>query len=153
MGTATLAAQRSTCFRGNVGAVMVYNDCIISLGYNGPPADADHCHGNTCATKEDGGCLRAVHAERNMLARVPKRLMPELLMKPMPTQVYCTAMPCPGCAAAIIDSAIVGDVYYQSPYRITTGVKDLLNANINVYRFSPSGYLVSEETGEVLEAN
>ena len=153
MGTAMLASQRSTCFRGNVGAVMIYNDCIISLGYNGPAAGEDHCHGTTCATKADGGCLRAVHAEINMLDRIPRRLLPELQDLRWQTQVFCTAMPCPQCAAAIIDSGVVGDVYYQSPYRITTGVKDLLNANINVYRFSPSGYLVSEKTGEVLEAN
>jgi dCMP deaminase len=154
MGIAELAAKRSTCFRGNIGCAIVVNGCVVSVGYNGPPSGDDHCKGNGCETKQDGGCLRAVHAEDNALARIPKRVMGDFLIKGgRQGQLYVTAMPCPGCAAKIIDCNMIGDVYYQSTYRITQGIEDLINAGINVYRYSPSGYLVSEKTGEVLEAN
>jgi dCMP deaminase len=147
MGIATLAAQRSTCYRGNIGAVIVHDNNPIAIGYNGPPSGDDHCHGTTCARKTDGGCLRSVHAEVNALARVPN--VDQVIRG---SDMFVTSNPCPDCAAAIIASALIGRVYYQAPYRITQGITELLNAEIQVFRLSPSGYLVNEATGEVSEA-
>lgn len=148
MGIATLAAQRSTCYRGNIGAVIIHDNNPIAIGYNGPASGEPHCHGNACARKEDGGCLRSVHAEVNALARMThvERIAYRMC------DMFVTSNPCPDCAAAIIASALIGRVYYQAPYRITQGITELLNAEIQVFRLSPSGYLVNEATGEVSEA-
>lgn len=148
MGIAELAAKRSTCYRGNVGAVIVHNNNPVAVGYNGPPSGDVHCRGTTCETKADGGCLRSLHAEVNALARLPKDAWPY-----HQCAMFVTSNPCPECAAAIIASGHVGRVYYQSPYRIKIGVQELLNAQIEVFRFSPSGYLVDEKTGQLFEAN
>lgn len=148
MGMAELAAKRSTCFRGNVGCVIVDDNNPVSIGYNGPPSGAAHCLGNDCNTKPDGGCVRAIHAERNALMRLPFAL--DLIHG---LDMYVTSNPCPDCAEYIVGFNVITNVYYQSPYRIKTGIATLLDAEINVFRFSPSGYLVNEKTGEVLEAN
>ena len=150
MGIAELAAKRSTCYRGNVGAVLVLDNNPISLGYNGPPAGDEHCKGNDCEIHaETKGCLRSVHAEINALHRIPFGTDCRFHA----CDLFVTSNPCPACAAAIIDSGVVGRVYYQAPYRITTGIQEMVNAQIQVYRFSPSGYLVDEKTGQVLEAS
>ena len=145
MGIAELAAKRSTCYRGNVGCLIVHDNRPVGLGYNGPPSSEEHCQGNDCPTRTDGGCLRSVHAEVNALNRVT--------ISATNMDMFVTSSPCPKCAAIIIDNGNISRVYYQSPYRIKLGIEELVNEGIEVYRFSPSGYLVEELTGQVLEAN
>lgn len=147
MGIAELAAKRSTCFRGNVGAVIVVDNNPVAIGYNGPPSGEPHCQGNDCPLT-NGGCSRSIHAEDNALARASV-----YVYGPYLADLYVTSSPCHGCAARIIQSHMIRRVFYQSPYRITTGIEELIHENIDVYRFSPSGYLVEEKTGRVLEAN
>ncbi len=148
MGMAELAAKRSTCYRGNVGCVIIHNNVPISIGYNGPPSGDHHCKGTTCETTTEGGCLRSVHAEDNALQR-----MPAAFTRLTRVDMYVTSSPCEFCAEKIIDSHRISRVFYQSPYRIKTGIEILNESEVEVYRFSPSGYLVNEKTGEVLEAN
>lgn len=148
MGMALLAAKRSTCYRGNVGCVIIHNDNPISIGYNGPPSGEEHCKGTHCETTQDGGCLRSIHAEQNAIARLPAAFT-----RITQVDLYVTSNPCPGCAELIVNDGRVNRVFYQSPYRIKAGIPILNEAGIEVFRFSPSGYLVNEKTGEVLEAN
>lgn len=148
MGMAELAAKRSTCFRGNVGAIVVWENTPISIGYNGPPSGEPHCHGNGCPLIE-GGCSRSVHAEINAIDRLPFAMDAGDEM----AEMYVTSGPCPNCSTAIIDSGIFDRVYYQSPYRIGSGLKAMIDHGIKVFRFTPSGYLINEATSEVLEAN
>lgn len=51
MQMAELTAQRSTCLRRKVGAVIVKDKHIIATGYNGAPRGLRHCG-------DLGGCLR-----------------------------------------------------------------------------------------------
>ncbi len=51
MAMAYLVAERSTCLRRKVGAVMVKNKQVLSTGYNGAPKELPHC-------EELGGCMR-----------------------------------------------------------------------------------------------
>ena len=75
MQMAELTAQRSTCLRRQVGAIIVKEKHIIATGYNGAPKGLPHC-------EELGGCLRekleipsgerhelcrALHAEQNAI--------------------------------------------------------------------------------------
>ena len=77
MGIAELTAQRSTCIRRQVGAVIVQDRHMVATGYNGAPRGIPHC-------EELGGCLRqklnipsgerhelcrALHAEQNAIIR------------------------------------------------------------------------------------
>lgn len=151
MGMAELAAKRSTCFRGNVGCIIVKdNRDPISIGYNGPPSGEAHCKGTHCETTAEGGCLRSIHAEENALNRMPTSLY---LYEGIQLDLYVTANPCPMCSKLIVGYGHIKRVFYQSPYRIKAGIPVLHEAGIEVFRFSPSGYLVNEKTGEVLEAN
>ena len=64
-------AQRSTCPRAQVGAVIVKDYRIISPGYNGDPAGEDHCDTHGCIMENDH-CQRAIHAETNAIAVAAK---------------------------------------------------------------------------------
>lgn len=153
MGIANIAAKRSTCFRGNVGCVIIHDNNPISIGYNGPPAGDDHCKGTHCEVTSEGGCLRSLHAEENALARIPDDGPCHKTGWGTDLDLYVTSNPCPSCAEIIGMDGRVRRVYYQSPYRIKAGIPILHEYNIEVFRFSPSGYLINEATGEVLEAN
>ena len=152
MGIANIAAKRSTCFRGNVGCVIIHDNNPISIGYNGPPAGDDHCKGTHCEISSTGGCLRSIHAEENALARIPED-SGDWHNGWGGLDLYVTSNPCPDCAEIIGTDGRVNRVFYQSPYRIKAGIPILHEYKIEVFRFSPSGYLINEKTGEVLEAN
>ena len=54
LNIATEVAKRSSCFRNNVGAVIVKDKDIISTGYNGAPKHQKNC-------LEIGYCYRDKH--------------------------------------------------------------------------------------------
>jgi hypothetical protein len=54
MGMAEIAAQRATCFRGSCGAILVKDNDVVSIGYNGPPSGEEHCQGNDCVLTATG---------------------------------------------------------------------------------------------------
>lgn len=129
-------AKRSTCFRGNVGCIVVHKTNIVASTYNGPPAGQEHCLGNECPLI-DGGCQRSTHAEINAIERIPHG-MAKLTM-------YCTHSPCPDCADRIIRNKFrIVRFVYSSEYRIITGIIAMVQAGINVERLMPSGYLINK---------
>ena len=64
-------AQRSTCPRAAVGAVIVKDNRILATGYNGAPAGEPHCIDSKCIMVNDH-CVRAIHAETNAIAQAAK---------------------------------------------------------------------------------
>lgn len=143
MQIAEVVSRRSTCFRRNVGAVIVENKNIISIGYNGPASGEPHCTGNGCADPVKG-CRRAIHAEINALDRAqPTTLLPKWSM-------YCTESPCEDCAKAIVDSCI-GEVFFLNQYRLVAGIQTLMRGGIMVWRMTPSGMIINYRTGELVE--
>lgn len=62
-----LVAQRGTCLRAKVGAIIERDGRIISTGYNGSTSGEPHCLDVGCLM-EDGHCIRTVHAEANAIA-------------------------------------------------------------------------------------
>lgn len=143
MQIAEVASRRSTCFRRNVGAVIVANKNIISIGYNGPLSGEPHCTGNGCADPVRG-CTRAIHAEINALDRA-ERPSPQASWS-----MYCTESPCPICAEAIVDS-LVCEVFYLNQYRIIEGIDVLIKGGVMVWRMTPSGYIINYRTGKLME--
>ena len=109
MQMAELTAQRSTCLRRHVGAVIVKDKHIIATGYNGAPRGIAHCD-------EKGGCLReklgvpsgerhelcrALHAEQNAIIQAAT-----LGQSIEGATIYITNQPCVICAKMIINAGI-----------------------------------------------
>jgi tRNA(Arg) A34 adenosine deaminase TadA len=66
MDMARAASRRSTCFRRNVGAIVVHRNNPVSAGWNGQEPGARHCTGNDCPGIVPGMC-GTLHAEHNAM--------------------------------------------------------------------------------------
>lgn len=149
MGMAKVAAMRSTCFRLNVGAILVQGTNVKSIGYNGAPSKEPHCGGNACQ-HFDGGACRVVHAERNALQRAGflTKNGGAASWNP-PCEMYITHSPCIACADLLIHT--VKAVYFEVPYRDPTGLARLTSHPlIGVYRLQPSGFLIDVRSNELV---
>ena len=108
MRMAHLAAERSTCLRRKVGAVLVLGRRVISTGYNGAPSGIAHC--------AEAGCLREVlnvpsgknheicrglHAEQNAIIQAAVHGVPI-----HGATLYCTHHPCAICTKMLINCGI-----------------------------------------------
>ena len=119
---AEVVAQRGTCLRKQVGAVIARDGRVLSIGYNGPPSGLDHCAEFGCDVSRP--CERAVHAEANAIAFAAR-----VGISVQGAALFCTTGPCRQCAELIINSGI-GRVIYLESYRDNSGVDLLWHANI-----------------------
>lgn len=142
MQVAKVVAQRSTCFRLNVGAVITVDNRIVSCGYNGSPPGQDHCLGNNCPGAD--GCHLTIHAEDNAIRYVPQGV--QLLMK----DLYVTDSPCLSCAQLIAKSRI-GRIFFATPYRDTAPLEWLHINKVEVYQVTPAGYVIEWKTRRMVE--
>jgi dCMP deaminase len=75
LNRARVAAERSTCLRRRIGAVIVKDDVEVSSGYVGSPRGTEHCiDRGRCLRRELGippgeryELCRSVHAEQNAI--------------------------------------------------------------------------------------
>lgn len=141
MEIAHVVAQRSTCMRLNVGAVVVQDRRIVSIGYNGVPSGAPHCAGNDCPGKYY--CQETIHAEDNAL-----RYLPPWTASGPPLDLYVTDSPCAACFDKIKDHGGVRRIFFANPYRITN---HLVSKRIGIYRVTPAGYIVDWSTKELVD--
>jgi dCMP deaminase len=114
MNLASDLASRSHCIKAQVGAVLVKDTRIISIGYNGPPAGTHNCDEEWpeqgCPRDSKGSCSLALHAEENaILFAVKNGAQLE------GATLYTTLSPCLSCARLIFSSG-VKKVYYQKSY-------------------------------------
>lgn len=122
INTAILVAQRATCGRAKVGAVIVKNNRVVSTGYNGPPPnpiETNHCSENTCNLTLS--CTSAIHAEANAIYSAAR-----LGISLEGTDLYITHCPCIKCSEAIIQSGIK-KVFYLTEYRTAHDSIAMLN--------------------------
>lgn len=119
MDIAVLIAQRSTCPRKHVGAVVAREGRILVTGYNGAPAGMPHCEHND--PYEVNGCTMAVHAEANAVAYAAR-----YGIDLSNSTIYTTLTPCLACAQLLINCGI-NRVVCSERYRDIIGV-DLLKA-------------------------
>ena len=117
MRMAELAAERSTCIRRSVGAVLVKNKRVLATGYNGAPKNLKHCEETGCLRSqmnipsgERHEICRGVHAEQNLIAQSGVHGV-----KTEGATVYCTNQPCIICAKLLINSGI-DQIYYKNSY-------------------------------------
>jgi dCMP deaminase len=120
-------AERSTCTRAKVGAVIVRDRNILATGYNGSPAGLPHCIDVGCLVYEsrtpDGGieqnCYRTIHAEINAITQAAKNGAAI-----RDADIYVTHTPCIHCMKVLINTGI-RTVFYEKEYKRDT-INDLL---------------------------
>jgi dCMP deaminase len=131
MKAAEVYAELSSARRLHVGCVIVKNDTIIGIGYNGMPSGWD----NNCEEeiKWPNGQIQflksrpeVLHAETNAIAKVAKSTNSS-----DGAAMFITHAPCLDCAKLIHQSGIKS-VFYRNEYRDTSGVDFLKNCNIEV---------------------
>ena len=121
MDTAERFAQLSSAVRLKVGACVVKDNRIISIGYNGMPAGWD----NTCEyvfthpqTKVDELVTRneVIHAEANAILKLARDGE-----SGAGADVFVTHAPCIDCAKLIYGAGIK-NLYYRNSYRDRAGL-------------------------------
>lgn len=122
IATTALVAQRSTCLRLQVGALVALEGRILVTGYNGAPSGMMHCHPGICGP--DTPCTRTVHAEANCIAFAARMGIPLA-----GSIMYCTDSPCMDCAKLIINAGI-RCLYYQREYRDRKPIDLLMEAGV-----------------------
>ncbi|MDA9842967.1 deaminase [bacterium] len=105
MDCAERFAQLSSAKRAQVGAIIVKDNRIISIGYNGMPSGwSNECEDDNKTKPE------VLHAETNAIAKVAQSS--ESCKDAI---LFCTHEPCLECAKLIHQSGI-GAVFYKHKY-------------------------------------
>lgn len=129
-------SELSYARRLQVGCIIVKDDRIVSIGYNGMPSGWE----NNCEV-EDGWNVNTfqpilksrpevMHAERNALDKLTKNGGGTA-----GAVMFCTHAPCLECAKSIYGSGVTA-LYYANEYRDSKGLVFLQNCNIPVIKTS-----------------
>jgi dCMP deaminase len=133
MQMAELAAKRSVCLRGKVGAIAVRDRHVLATGYNGPPKGASHCTRTLKAVPGgdfefevvDTTCIRdklnipsgerhelcrGSHAEQNVIAQAAYHGV-----SLCGSTIYCNFRPCVTCVKSLVNAG-VKEVVYKVEY-------------------------------------
>lgn len=141
MQMAKLMADRATCSRAQVGAIIVKETRPVSSGYNGTAAGLPHCdHTCDCGGRVDFSntdheewcnsrqpCKFSVHAEANAIAFAAKHGV-----STDGATLYTTMAPCIECAKLIVNAGIVR-VVAASQYRDDSGTRLLNQLGVEVH--------------------
>jgi dCMP deaminase len=130
MDVAYRFAELSSAQRLHVGAIVVKDSRIISIGYNGMPSGWD----NVCEDwkDDDGGSgvlvtkPEVLHAETNAISKLAGSTE-----SGKGAIMFVTHQPCMDCAKLIYQSGI-SEVYYAEPYRYKQGVEFLEKCGVKV---------------------
>lgn len=122
---AKTVSKRSTCTRKQVGCVLVLENRIIAIGYNGvlpgrPESEGLDAEGNS----------HTVHAEANVIAFCARNGI-----STFGTSIWVTLQPCEKCAELLIQAGIC-EVNYLEEYRCDKGIQLLTNNNIKVNKYA-----------------
>lgn len=119
MDVAERFAKLSSARRAQVGAIIVKDNRIISIGYNGMPSGWDNeceiempkiAHSPELVSKPE-----VLHAETNAIAKVARSSE-----SCEGATLFCTHLPCMECAKLIYQSGI-SEVYYRVEYLAAKG--------------------------------
>ena len=123
---ARIYGELSTATRLKVGCIIVKDDRIISIGYNGMPSGGS----NVC---EENGHTKpeVLHAETNAITKLAKSTE-----SGQDAYMFCTAAPCLDCAKLIIQSGIK-EFHFEHRYKSSEGL-DLIEkySNIKVVKYT-----------------
>ncbi len=136
MDVAERFAKLSSAKRLQVGAIIVKDDRIISIGYNGMPAGWTNECEEVVEYLEDGGIItktkdEVIHAEANAIAKLAKSSE-----SGDDSTMFLTHAPCIHCAKQVYTAGIK-NVYYRNSYRDTIGIDFLNKCGVQVEQISP----------------
>lgn len=154
MKAASVYAELSTAHRLQVGCVIVKDNTIIGIGYNGMPSGWNNdCEEMLCVLKEEchstdeymissgytetaHGWSRLIskqevlHAESNAIAKVSRSTNSS-----EDASMFITHAPCLECAKMIYQSGI-REVYYKNVYRSEDGINFLKKCNVEIVQYN-----------------
>ena len=132
MKTAETFAELSHAKRLHVGAIVVKDDRIISIGYNGMPAGWDNDCEDVIQYSDDTTALKTkpevLHAETNAIAKLARSTESGL-----GADLFVTHSPCRDCAKLIYQSGI-SRVWYGTAYRSSEGTDFLIKSGVEVIK-------------------
>ena len=130
MDMAERFSQLSSAVRLQVGAIVVKDNRVISIGYNGMPAGWNNCCEEYVTLSDDTVVLKTkdevIHAEANAIAKLARDGE-----SGRDADLFCTHAPCVQCAKLIYGAGI-NTVYYRNSYRNDDGLNFLTKCNIEV---------------------
>jgi dCMP deaminase len=143
MDTAERFAQLSSAVRLQVGAVVVKDHRIISIGYNGMPSGWDNVCEEIVAvpvtdprydynnfTKELKTKDEVIHAEANAILKLAKSHDGG-----DGASLFCTHAPCIQCAK-LVAGAGIKKFYYRDTYRDDHGLVFLEKSGVETYKIN-----------------
>jgi len=122
MEVAETYAKLSYAKRLQVGAIIVKDSRVISIGYNGTPSGWD----NTCEDENNKTKPEVIHAEANAIAKLARSSEAG-----ENTTMFVTHAPCIECAKLIFGAGIK-NLFYKTPYRDNSGVNFLTLCGVEV---------------------
>ena len=133
MDVAEVYSRLSTAKRLQVGCVVVKDNTIIGIGYNGMPSGWDNNCEEEFIVEEDEKFIKSLktkpevlHAETNALAKIAKSTNSS-----DGASMFITHAPCIDCAKLVYQSGI-NSVYYRNSYKNTEGLDFLKKCNIKI---------------------
>jgi len=146
-------SKRSTCARMQAGAVLVKDNRIISMGYNGSPPDSEHCRDHWVdhwvnsdqlqkkfwglysdfieseefySLHHEWSVYNEIHAEQNAILFAAKNGI-----KTDNSTLYVTHSPCIDCAKSISQAGIIKVVFSSKYDRSSQGIEFLQRVGID----------------------
>jgi dCMP deaminase len=136
MSITKVVAERSTCLRRHVGAILVKDKRILATGYNGAPSGLRHCEEVGCLREttsvpsgERHELCRGLHAEQNAIIQAAYHGF-----SIRGATLYCTNKPCVICSKMLINAGI-RKILYEDGYDDHLADQMLGEANIDIERF------------------
>lgn len=136
-----VVANRSTCRRRHVGALLVKDRRILASGYNGAPAGLQHCLEIGCLREQMGvpsgerhELCRGLHAEQNVIIQAAVH---GIAIKG--AVCYVTHQPCLQCAKMLINAG-VGRVVFAGDYPDPLAQQIFAEAGVELVRFNMTDY-------------
>jgi len=130
-------AERATCVKRKVGAIIVKDNRILSTGYNGAPKGFKHCEEVGCLRKqmnlpsgERHELCRGLHAEQNAIVQAAV-----YGTKIEGASMYCNYQPCVICAKMMINAGIK-NLVYAGGYPDELAEKMLKESKIKVVKYA-----------------
>jgi dCMP deaminase len=136
MKAAEVYAELSSAKRLQVGCVIVKDNTIIGIGYNGMPSGWDNnCemvkHTDFTGTVVTMSKPEILHSETNAIAKVAKSTN-----STDGATMFITHAPCLDCSKLIYQSGI-NSVYYRNSYRNDEGIDFLKKCEVEVCQVKP----------------
>ena len=133
MKAAEVYSQLSSAKRLRVGCVVIKDNTIIGIGYNGMPSGWSNECEEILELHDDGGHItrtkpEVLHAETNSLAKIARSTNSS-----DGATMFITHAPCLECAK-LIHQAGINSVYYRNTYRDELGINFLKKCAIEVQK-------------------